>query len=139
MKIYPIINATPGRINLLKLQTTISFSRLDFLIMFFNRVLRNNWNMKRLNVLVILLFSILSLMAQDRLSVFIGNANRYASVDLVGYRKRLCKDYRMSSRDLDYYYRMCGRNWGNVGIALEIAHSTGRHMRDVCRYYNKYG
>lgn len=95
--------------------------------------------MKRWNVLIVLLFSVLSLMAQDRLSVFIGNTNRYASVDLVGFRKRLCRDYRMSPRDLDDYYRMCGRNWGNVGLALEIAHSSGRHMRDVCKYYKKYG
>ena len=28
--------------------------------------------------------------------------------------------------------------WGNVGLALEIARTSGRHMRDVCDYYKRY-
>lgn len=27
---------------------------------------------------------------------------------------------------------------GNVGLALEIAKTSGRHMRDVCDYYKRY-
>ena len=76
--------------------------------------------------------------AQDRLSLFIGRANKYAAVELSDYRKRLCVEYNISNQLLDDYYRRCGSNWGNVGLALEIARTSGRHMRDVCDYYKRY-
>lgn len=79
-----------------------------------------------------------SMLAQDRLSLFISRANQYASVELSEYRKRLCLEYNTPGNLLDDYYRQCGNNWGNVGIALEIARTSGRHMRDVCQYYNRY-
>ena len=95
--------------------------------------------MKRLNLLIlfVLLFAS-SLSAQDRLSIFLGNANQYARVELSNYRQRLCREYHVSDRMLNRYYHRCGRNWGNVGIALEIAHTSGKKMDDVCRYYDKY-
>lgn len=96
--------------------------------------------MKRLSLFIVCLFSVFSMMmAQDRISVFIGNANRYASVDLSGFRQRMCREYRMSPRDLDDCYRMCGRDWGRVGIILELAHTSGRRYKDVCSYYKRYG
>ncbi len=58
--------------------------------------------------------------AQDRLSLFIGRANKYAAVELSDYRKRLCVEYNISNQLLDDYYRRCGSNWGNVGLALAI-------------------
>lgn len=76
--------------------------------------------------------------AQDRLSLFIGRANKYAAVELSDYRKRLCVEYNISNQLLDDYYRRCGSNWGNVGLALEIAKTSGRHMREVCDYYKRY-
>lgn len=79
-----------------------------------------------------------SALAQDRLSLFIGRANRYASVELSDYRKRLCLEYGVADRVLDEYYRGCGRDWGNVSLALEIARTSGRRMRDVCDYYRRY-
>lgn len=63
--------------------------------------------------------------AQDRLSLFIGRANKYAAVELSDYRKRLCVEYNISNQLLDDYYRRCGSNWGNVGLALEIAKTSG--------------
>lgn len=57
--------------------------------------------------------------AQDRLSLFIGRANKYAAVELSDYRKRLCVEYNISNQLLDDYYRRCGSNWGNVGLYLE--------------------
>lgn len=94
--------------------------------------------MKRLNFLFFALLLSCSLLAQDRLSIFLGRANRYAEIELSDYRYRLSRQYNVSNRLLDRYYRACGHNWGNVGIALEIAHTTGRKMSDVCRYYDRY-
>ena len=41
--------------------------------------------------------------AQDRLSLFIGRANKYAAVELSDYRKRLCVEYNISNQLLDDY------------------------------------
>ena len=89
-------------------------------------------NMRQFKVLLLLIAISCSMFAQDRLSLFIGRANKYASVELSDYRKRLCIEYNTPNNLLDDYYRQCGRDWGNVGLALEIAKTSGRHMRDVC-------
>ena len=94
--------------------------------------------MRQLKILLYLVAVSCSVFAQDRLSLFISRANKYASVELSDYRKRLCVEYNMSNNSLDVYYKRCGRNWGNVGLALEIARTSGRHMRDVCDYYKRY-
>lgn len=95
-------------------------------------------NMRQFKVLLLLIAISCSMFAQDRLSLFIGRANKYASVELSDYRKRLCIEYNTPNNLLDDYYRQCGRDWGNVGLALEIAKTSGRHMRDVCDYYKRY-
>lgn len=94
--------------------------------------------MGKLNILLLFMAVSCSIFAQDRLSLFISRANKYASVELSDYRKRLCVEYNTPSNLLDDYYRQCGRNWGNVGLALEIARTSGKHMRDVCNYYKRY-
>ena len=94
--------------------------------------------MKKINLLLLFLLLACALPAQDGISVFIGRANRYASVELSDYRKRLCLEYNISNHSLDDYYRRCGNDWGNVGIALEIARTSGKKMRDVCDYYKRY-
>lgn len=94
--------------------------------------------MRKWNLLFFFLLLASTLSAQDGISLFIGRANRYAAVELSDFRKRLCLEYRVSDRMLDDCYRRCGRDWGNVGIALEIAKTSGRKMRDVCDYYNRY-
>ena len=94
--------------------------------------------MRQLKIILLLVAFSCSVFAQDRLSLFISRANKYASVELSDYRKRLCVEYNMSNNSLDDYYRRCGRNWGNVGLALEIAKTSGRHMREVCDYYKRY-
>ena len=76
--------------------------------------------MKRIQVLLLFIVISCSMFAQDRLSLFIGRANKYAAVELSDYRKRLCVEYNISNQLLDDYYRRCGSNWGNVGLALEI-------------------
>ena len=70
--------------------------------------------------------------AQDRLSLFIGRANKYAAVELSDYRKRLCVEYNISNQLLDDYYRRCGSNWGNVGnrILVEIGIKPGSMYYD---------
>ena len=116
----------------------IVFSMLMFatLIVFINSIILRN--MRQLKIILLLVAFSCSVFAQDRLSLFISRANKYASVELSDYRKRLCVEYNMSNNSLDDYYRRCGRNWGNVGLALEIARTSGRHMRDVCDYYKRY-
>lgn len=74
--------------------------------------------MKRIQVLLLFIVISCSMFAQDRLSLFIGRANKYAAVELSDYRKRLCVEYNISNQLLDDYYRRCGSNWGNVGLAL---------------------
>lgn len=106
----------------------------------FNRVYQQKFsmNMRQFKVLLLFIAFSCSVFAQDRLSLFIGRANKYASVELSDYRKRLCIEYNTPNNLLDDYYRQCGRDWGNVGLALEIAKTSGRHMRDVCDYYRRY-
>lgn len=94
--------------------------------------------MKRFSFVLLFLVMVGAVWSQNRLSIFIGNANLYAEVELSDFRKRLCVEYNVPDRLLDQYYRDCGRNWGNVGIALEIAKTSGRRMRDVCDYYKRY-
>ena len=94
--------------------------------------------MKKIGLLLFFAVFACSLSAQNRLSVFIGNANRYASVDLSDFRRRLCVEYDISAESLNDYYRRCGRDWGHVGLALEIARTSGRSMRDICDYYRRY-
>jgi hypothetical protein len=40
---------------------------------------------------------------------------------LSDFRRRLCVEYDISAESLNDYYRRCGRDWGHVGLALEIA------------------
>ena len=94
-------------------------------------VLLPDFNMKRIQVLLLFIVISCSMFAQDRLSLFIGRANKYAAVELSDYRKRLCVEYNISNQLLDDYYRRCGSNWGNVGLALEIAKTSGRHMHGI--------
>ena len=106
------------------------------LIVFINSIILRN--MRQLKIILWLVAFSCSVFAQDRLSLFISRANKYASVELSDYRKRLCIEYNTPNNLLDDYYRQCGRDWGNVGLALEIAKTSGRHMRDVCDYYKRY-
>lgn len=69
-------------------------------------------NMRQFKVLLLLIAISCSMFAQDRLSLFIGRANKYASVELSDYRKRLCIEYNTPNNLLDDYYRQCGRDWG---------------------------
>ena len=123
---------------IIKKRLFIVFFMLMFatLIVFINSIILRN--MRQLKIILLLVAFSCSVFAQDRLSLFISRANKYASVELSDYRKRLCVEYNMSNNSLDDYYRRCGRNWGNVGLALEIARTSGRHMRDVCDYYKRY-
>lgn len=82
--------------------------------------------MKKINLLLLFLLIACALSAQDGISIFIGRANRYAAIELSDYRKRLCLEYNIPNRSLDDYYRRCGKDWGNVGIALEIARTSGK-------------
>ena len=52
--------------------------------------------MKKIGLLLFFAVFACSLSAQNRLSVFIGNANRYASVDLSDFCRRLCVEYDIS-------------------------------------------
>ena len=136
--------------NVLNDHNNLSFAiifRQKFLFVFFIPIFANITvfinkklckNMRQFKVLLLLIAISCSMFAQDRLSLFIGRANKYASVELSDYRKRLCIEYNTPNNLLDDYYRQCGRDWGNVGLALEIAKTSGRHMRDVCDYYKRY-
>ena len=94
--------------------------------------------MRVLNILLLFMAISLSTIARDRLRLFINSANQYASVELSDYRKRLCAEYNTRGELLDDYYGRCGRDWGNVCLALEIARASGKPMRDVCDYYRHY-
>ena len=94
--------------------------------------------MRQLKIFLLFITVSCSILAQDRLSLFISRANQYASVELSDYRKRLCVEYNMPNHSLDDYYRRFGNDWGNVGLALEIARSSGKRMNDVCDYYKRY-
>ena len=52
-----------------------------------------------------LFFAVLScnVFGQDWLSLFIGSASKYASVELSDYRKRLSMEYNVGSNELDDY------------------------------------
>lgn len=67
-------------------------------------LLPNGFNMKRIQVLLLFIVISCSMFAQDRLSLFIGRANKYAAVELSDYRKRLCVEYNISNQLLDDYY-----------------------------------
>lgn len=94
--------------------------------------------MKKNILLLLFVFISCNMFGQDWLSLFIGSANKYASVELSDYRKHLCAEYNVPGASLDNYYRSCGKNWGHVGLALEIAKTSGRSMRDVCDCYNRH-
>lgn len=94
--------------------------------------------MKKLFLLLIFLSSVLSLPAQSRVSDYIRRSNRSAKISLPKYRNRLSREYRLSSKVLDQCYNKCGRNWGNVGLALEASRASGRNIMDVCDYYRRY-
>ena len=66
--------------------------------------------MRKFYTLLLLMAVSCSIFAQDRLSLFISRANKYASVELSDYRKRLCVEYNTRSSLLDDYYRQCGRD-----------------------------
>ena len=53
--------------------------------------------MRQLKIILLLVAFSCSVFAQDRLSLFISRANKYASVELSDYRKRLCVEYNMSN------------------------------------------
>ena len=53
--------------------------------------------MRRFQILLLFIAISCSMFAQDRLSLFIGRANKYASVELSDYRKRLCVEYNAVS------------------------------------------
>lgn len=61
------------------------------LIVFINK--KFSMNMRQFKVLLLFIAFSCSVFAQDRLSLFIGRANKYASVELSDYRKRLCIEY----------------------------------------------
>lgn len=61
--------------------------------------------MRKFYLLLLLLTLSCSIFAQDRLSLFISRANKYASVELSDYRKRLCLEYNTRGSLLDDYYR----------------------------------
>ena len=95
--------------------------------------------MKKFYLLTLLLISFIgNVQGQDWVSLFIGSANKYASVELSDYKKQLCVEYKVKGELLDEYYNCCGKDWGNVGIILEISHTTGKKVKDVWRYYNNY-
>lgn len=94
--------------------------------------------MKKVCLLFFFTFFACNMFGQDWLSLFIGSANKYASVELSEYRKRLSVEYNVAGKTLDDYYRRCGNDWGNVGLALEVARSSGKRMNDVCDYYKRY-
>lgn len=94
--------------------------------------------MKRINFLIIFLLASISVIAKDNIEVYIGSANRFASINLPDYRNQLCRRYNVRSYHLEDCFRKCGHNWGNVGLVLEMAHITGQRVDDVCEYYAKY-
>ena len=61
-------------------------------------------NMRQFKVLLLLIAISCSMFAQDRLSLFIGRANKYASVELSDYRKRF--PTRRSSDLKTFVYRI---------------------------------
>lgn len=66
--------------------------------------------MKKNILLLLFVFISCNMFGQDWLSLFIGSANKYASVELSDYRKHLCAEYNVPGASLDNYYRSCGKN-----------------------------
>lgn len=94
--------------------------------------------MKKIGLLLFFAVFACSLSAQNRLSVFIGNANRYASVDLSDFCRRLCVEYDISAESLNNYYRRCGRDWGLWALRWRSPEPRDEGMRDICDYYRRY-
>lgn len=76
--------------------------------------------------------------AQSRLSIYIDNANRYASVELSDFCDRLSIEYNTNNRVLENYYRYCGYNWGEVSLVFELARTLGIAPKRVLAYYKRY-
>lgn len=76
--------------------------------------------------------------AQSRLSIYIDNANRYASVELSDFCDRLSIEYNTNNRVLENYYRYCGYNWGEVSLVFELARTLGISPKRVLAYYKRY-
>lgn len=95
--------------------------------------------MKRFNLLIVSMLFAVSMMGQNLLPVFIGVANKCAAANLKGFRERLGKEYKVKAQDLDTYYRSCRNNWGNVSVALEVARTSGKQIKDVCKSYRDFG
>lgn len=95
--------------------------------------------MKRfcLMLLLVTAFTITS-NAQNRFSVYIDNANRYASVELSDFCDRLCIEFNTSNYVLNNYYRHCGYNWGDVSLVFEVARTLGINPKRVLPYYKRY-
>lgn len=93
--------------------------------------------MKKLGILFAGLLWCSSIFAQDRIATFVENVNRYAATDLPGFQKRLHDEYNVPNNDLDECYKRCGKDWGNVGMVLEIARATGKSPKEVCGNYER--
>lgn len=93
--------------------------------------------MKKLSILFAVLLWSSGAFAQNRIAAFIKDAQLYASLDLSDFHKHLRVEYNVRDGILDECYRRCDNNWGNVGLILEIAQTTGRSPRDICHYYER--
>ena len=82
--------------------------------------------MKKINLLLLFLLLACTLPAQDGISIFIGRANRYAAVELSDYRKRLCPGIQYFKPFLGRLLQTLWKRLGNVGIALEVARTSGK-------------
>lgn len=91
--------------------------------------------MKKFSILFATLLCCSGVFAQDRITAFIEHAQSYASLDLSDFHKHLCIEYNVRDGILDECYRRCDNNWGNVGLILEIAKTTGKSPKDICHYY----
>ena len=96
--------------------------------------------MNKLRYLLVLTFISLSILAKadDDITTYINSANHYASSNLKEYKHHLYKRYKIKPYLLEDCYRQCGKNWGNVGLILELAHVTDRRLQDVYKCYGKY-
>ena len=76
--------------------------------------------------------------AQSRLSIYIDNVNRYASVELSDFCDRLSIEYNTTNRVLENYYRYCNYNWGDVSLVFELSRTLGIAPKRVLAYYRRY-
>ena len=68
--------------------------------------------MKKISLLfAALLLWCSGIFAQDRIITFIENANRYASVDLPNFQKRLRAEYNIRDSVLNECYKRCSQNY----------------------------